>query len=80
MKPNLEEIEQHLTSMLGVPVTVRDDSHLHHSHRSFQALKAYLTIKLPKLPIQRLALHRKVMSLAMEVCNQPIHAIQIKTT
>ena len=75
---NLTEIQDYLKKQLEIDdITVIDDSHLHTHHRSYQHQKAYLRIQLPKQPIPRLALHRKVMTLAQSICNQPIHAIQI---
>ena len=78
---NLEEIRDFIQQSLNInDVRISDDSHLHHSHQQFQSQKAYLTIYLEKVPnISRIKLHRTVMALAAQVCNQPIHAISIQT-
>lgn len=68
-------IEKHLECSA---IHVRDDAHLHQSHTQFQAKKAYLCISISlSTQMSRIALHRKVMSLAKECCPIPIHAVQV---
>jgi stress-induced morphogen len=77
---NLLAIETYLQAQFQLEnVRIQDDSHLHQTHKQFQAKKAYLTVWIPLIKdIPKLKLHRMIMKMVEEVCNQPIHAISIR--
>lgn len=80
MKLNIQEIQSYLATMLQTHVEVFDDSYLHYTHSSYQVQKAYIRILLPKQNKDRINFQRKVMKLAAQICNQPIHSIEIIST